>query len=75
MANFEEKFGDNDQYTVTLEIEPGETQGWVNGPDGYSASIAALEATGMLTNRHFEDMEVSQDDIDDIVEWAEENGY
>lgn len=75
MANFEQAFGDDDEYVATLEINPGETQGWVNGPDGYSASLAALIDTGVLTNRAFEEHVVDRDTIDEIEEWAEENGY
>lgn len=75
MASFEQTFGDEDEYRATLEIEPGETQGWVNGPDGYSASLACLIDTGMLSNRVFDEVAVERSIIDEIEEWAEESGY
>jgi len=75
MACFEEEFGDNGEYKASLEINPGETQGWVVGPDGYSASLACLIDTGVLSNRTFEEHVVNRDIIDEIEEWAEENGY
>lgn len=75
MKTFTEKFGDKDQFVVTLEIEPGETQGWVNSPEGYCASLASLQGVGVLTNSRFEEMAVPMDVIDEITDWAEEKGY
>ncbi len=73
MASFEQKFGDDDEFVVTLEISPGLTQGWVNS-DGFGATLDWLLDNGTLTCGG-EEMVVPQDIIDEIDEWAEENGY
>lgn len=80
MRNFEEMFVAGGEYRAELEIEPGETQGWVcykaskHGVE-YSASLAALDATGVLTNSSFEEHVVPPEIIDEINKWAEEHGY
>lgn len=80
MKTFTEKFGEHDEYTVDLEIEPGETQGWVSykkGHDVFSASLACLDGTGVLTHsvNQTDEHAVPQALIDEINEWAEEQGY
>lgn len=80
MEKFEETFGANGEYRAELEIEPGETQGWVHYKaskhgDEFSASLAVLDATGVLTNGRFQDRVVPRDVIDEIMDWADDNGY
>jgi hypothetical protein len=76
MKTFTATFGDNDEYEASLEIEPGETQGWLSlRRSGYSASLAALDATGVLTNGRDEELAVPQEVIAEVMAWAEKNGY
>lgn len=74
MQTFTETFGPRGEFEASLEISEGLTQGWVNGPDGYSATLDALIAEGCLTCRGHGVL-IDQTVVDDIQDWAEENGY
>lgn len=75
MENHTEFFGDEDEFEVTLEISPDETQGWCScRKTGTSASLAALDATGVLTGKDLEKV-VHTVIIAEIMAWAEEKGY
>lgn len=75
METFTERFGDEDEYEVSLEIEPGHTQGWViNTQTGFSASLAALDTMGCLTKDDASE-DVDSNLIADMMNWAEEQGY
>lgn len=80
MAEFEKKFGNRNQYKVTLdtEMEEGVTGCWIEYKTRtavYSASLEWLLAYGELTSSNGGEHQVEQALIDDIEEWALENGY
>lgn len=62
-------------YAVEVEDELTErVQCWIE-KDGFTASLAALQMDGNLTNNGDADMPVAPGIIDQITAWAEANGY
>lgn len=79
MAEFQDIFGPNGEYTADLdtEMEDGVTGCWVSKGD-FTASLECLMATGVLEDHDNHDGSthaVPQDVIDEIEQWALENGY
>lgn len=65
-----------DGYTVELDVYPDEPSSQCFVSKGnYSASLAALDGTGVLTDHAFDDKRVDPNTIAKIVAWAEANGY
>lgn len=65
-------------YTATLELytEDGQPRSDCFIEKGnYTASLACAEDTGFLTDQRDEQKEIDQGTLDQIREWAEENGY
>lgn len=61
-------------YSVEISICDDSTQCWVE-KGKYSASLAALQDTGLLETSLGGEHKVRHDVIDEITEWAEANGY
>lgn len=64
-------------YSIELEVEDGETHCYIEKRE-YSASLACLESTGVLTRYTGggpEELIVPGGVIEAITEWAEANGY
>lgn len=64
------------KYTVSLDTDMGDgsTGCWVEYL-GFSASLEALDSTGVLVDSHENEHRVDQKTIDQIRKWAENNGY
>jgi hypothetical protein len=65
-------------YLVELEVFEGESQCFVEYNDKgtfYSASLAALDATGELESRTGKPRRVPTSTIDRITDWAVTRGY
>ena len=61
-------------YTVEISTCGDSTQCWVE-KGKFSASLAALQDTGLLETRLGGEHSVNVDVINRITEWAEANGY
>jgi len=64
-------------YSVELEIDPTDdpsTQCWVYKGD-YSGSLSRLAQTGTIENSSEIELNVPVRIIDEIEDWADENGY
>lgn len=68
------------EYDVTLDTDmngDGEVSGCWISQGRYSASLAALQATGVLTHNGdcTADLAVPDNLVEEIAQWADENGY
>lgn len=79
MAQIEKKFG---KYNVTLDNDSSDdcpTQCHIShvtrAGREYAASLACASDTGQLSNSIYGEINIESAIVDDIEEWAIENGY
>lgn len=65
-----------DTFRVTLDTDMGDgaTGCWIQ-KDGFSASLEAADAMGVLTDNNDQELPIHSRTVQRIRDWAEQNGY